>query len=124
MMTKKEQAAMEAALTAASLRATEGCEPDVMPPTYGQPLSVGWAVVGCGTSARTEPACSSPCYHATGYIDRTTTQLSIRLHSTRIKALKAARREVEKECCAILRRIDKHIEQETANPSKLPEVTK
>jgi hypothetical protein len=122
-MTKKEQAAMEAALTAAALRSTEGCDPDVMPPTYAQgytALSVGWAITGATEYQRIVPACSSVCSHSVGRMDKTTSQHPKPLFSTRLKALKQARKEVERHCAGILRRIDNDIAQETANPTALP----
>jgi hypothetical protein len=116
-MTKVEKARMEALLTEAALRRTSPVEPDVIPPhpqALSRELSTGFAIVGeLSDSARVEVACSSSVSHAVGYTDRTTTQNPKALYSTRLRALRALRYKVEARCAALLRKIDRWIEEET-----------
>ncbi len=122
-MNKKETAAFEALQNelrlAKSLRFTEPVRPDVPPPTSeerGNRLTVGYDFAGAlGTAGgRVEVACSSSVHHALGRTDKTTSQGSRALYSTRLLALRALRHEVEQECAKRLAGIDKQIEQELA----------
>jgi len=117
-MNKKDQAALEAALTEAALRRTSPVEPDVPPPGVGSSvgaLSKGFLPLAeTSEHARVEIACSSSVYHGTRSQTKTDTQGSRSLYSTRLLALKALRYKVESECARRLRRIDKQIEEELA----------
>jgi len=113
-MNKAEKEAMESALTAAALRTTSDVFPDVIPPdNTSNRLSTGFITVGSmSDSARVDTACSSSIGHGIGRTDKTTSQGSRRLYSSRILALRALRREVENDCANRLRRIDRMIEGE------------
>lgn len=115
-MNKKELAELEAAKTQAALRWTSEIKPDVEPPKATSPigvLSTGWMYVGSlSDHPRVEVACSSSISHAIGRVDRTQSQQPIAIYSSRLKALKALRHEVEKRCAEQLRKIDKMIEGE------------
>ena len=114
-MTKKEKEALEAALTVAALRTTTDVAPDVPPPTNGG-LSKGFAVVGERSDyGRVELACSSSVHHGIGQQDKTTSQNARHLYSTKILALKALRRVIERDCAERLRRVDRMIEVESSN---------
>ncbi len=122
-MTKKELARYEEALTASALRTTGDVSPDVPPPahSFDGALTKGWAIVGARSDyARVDVACSSSVYHAVGRTDQTTTQEPIWLYSTKLLALKALRRVLEKQAAAMLRRIDKQVEEETVHPTQCP----
>lgn len=116
-MTKKEKELLEAALTAAALRTTADVAADVPPPASGRAgLSVGWMLLGeRSDSARVEVACSSSVHHGVGRQDRTTSQGARHLYSSELLALKALRREVEKDCADRLRRVDRMIEEVELN---------
>lgn len=116
-MTKKEKLAFEAALTACALRMTTEVLPDVSPPDCKSDpsgkLTNGWLPVGEeGYRPRVEQACSSCTSHGTGRWDKTTTQGSRHLFSTKLKALRALRHYIEMQCAKSLRRIDVWIEAE------------
>ena len=117
-MTKKEQAHVEALLTASALRATSPVEPDVEPPGYQRSakdpdLTVGFLFAGEQSSmARVEPSCSSSVHHGFGQTDKVTTQGSRRLYSTRLLALRALRYATEQHCANLLRKVDRMIEDE------------
>ena len=114
-MTKKEKEALDAALTAAALRTTADVSADV-PPPKSKGLTKGWLPVAERSDfPRVEPACSSSDYHGKGQQYKTTSQGARRLYSTKILALKALRREVEKDCAERLRRVDRMIEEESSN---------
>lgn len=114
-MNKKEQAALEQALTLAALRATSGSEPDVMPPSSFSEHSVGFSYCGESSySPRVESAWSTSISHGTGDPKRNGSQNARRLFSTKLLALQALRRAVELECCRRLRSIDRMIEEEEA----------
>jgi len=91
--------------TIAALRWTDETTADVPPPrtdsTVRNELSRGYAVVGSGMYGRVEPVCSS-CMQP------------IWLHSTKLRALKAHRNQIEQECASQLLKIDKQIESEIA----------
>ena len=115
-MTKKEKETLEAALTTAALRATANVLPDVMPPVFSEALSKGWiGVASCSDYPRVEEACSSSVYHGIGRQDKTSSQGSQQLYSTKLLALKALRWEVEMDSAKRLRRVDRMIEQESSN---------
>lgn len=57
-------------------------------------------------------ACSSSIYHSFGNWDKTTSQGSRRLFSTKMLALRALRYETEQQCMTKLAAIDRMIEQE------------
>ena len=116
-MTKKEKDAYEAALTAAALRTTADVKTDVTPPAGSDAeLSKGWAVVAeTSEYARVEVACSSSIYHSIGKQDKTDSQRPKHLYSTKLLALKALRRAVEKRAAEQLRRVDRMIEEEGSN---------
>jgi len=111
-MSKKEQALVEALLTEAALRRTSPVAPDVPVPT-GSGLTKGFLFSGAHSSdPGVQKACSSSVHHAIGRDDQTRTQQPRSLYSTKLLALKALRYEVESHCAAILRRVDKQIEDE------------
>jgi hypothetical protein len=112
-MNKKEKALLEEALTNASLYRTCYVPPDVYPPLYSCELSKGFAVIGINSDyARVEIGCSSSHSNAIGRQDKTQSQGSINLYSTKILALKSLRYEVENSCAKKLRKIDIMIEEE------------
>jgi len=114
-MTKKEKELLEAALTAAALHTTSDVAPDVPPPSGGG-LSKGFAVVAERSEyCRVEPACSSSVHHGIGQQDKTNSQNAKSLYSTKMLALKALRRAVERDCAGRLRRVDRMIEEEISN---------
>lgn len=71
---------------------------------------------------RVDVVCSSSIYHATGRIDNTNCQSPIRMYSTRLMALKAARYSFECAAAKKLAALDKEIEDEVANPRNLESV--
>lgn len=111
-MNKKEQAAFAAmqdeARLARALRFTDPVKEDVPPPEGFQALTKGFLAWG----DRVEVACSSAVSHAFGRDDKTTTQNSRWLFSTRLLALRAARHRMEREFAKKLADIDKKIEIE------------
>ena len=114
-MTKKEKEALDAALTAAALRTTADVSADV-PPPKSNGLAKGWLPVAERSNfPRVEPACSSSFYHGKGQQDKTNSQGARSLYSTKILALKALRRAVEKDCAERLRKVDRMIEEESSN---------
>lgn len=113
-MTKKEKAELEALKLAASFYRTEAVEPDVEPPELlSDGLKTGFLCVGAKSEwARIKMACTSSIGHSSGNNDKTTSQGSRRLFSTRLRALKALRNEVENECMKRLRAVDRMVEIE------------
>jgi hypothetical protein len=114
-MNKKEQAQVEAMKTKlmrlAAFRMTSPVERDLDPPAAfsgeivnGWDYNVYWGVV--------LKACSSSIHHSLGNWDKTTSQNSRRLFSTKMLALKALRYETEQQCMTKLAAIDRAIEQE------------
>lgn len=116
-MTKKEKEALEAALTAAALRTTTDVAADVPPPSDSRDgLTKGWLPIAERSDyPRVEPACSSSVYHGRGQQNETTSQGARSLYSTKLLALKALRRAVEKHCADRLRAVDRMIEAESSN---------
>lgn len=119
MMTKKEKAAMDAAIlkaeTLAALRWTEPTERDVAPPTVGDQrdkVSKGWDFNAY--TKKVEPYSCSSIYSWTGHTDIpvfTASRGSLVLFSSELLALKALRHAVELKSAEELRLIDKRIEQ-------------
>lgn len=115
-MTKKEKQQLEDALTRAAFVRTQSVATDVPPPSlrgdFGQ-LSKGWMYVAEHSDyPRVEPACSSSVSHGIGSQDKTYSQNSMSLYSTKLLALRALRHSIENICAERLRRIDKMIEDE------------
>ena len=112
-MTKKEMAAMEAALTQAALRSTGPVKPDVPIPTDGVfSLSTGYLPIGGGQFGYAEEAFSSYVYHGIGSQHKRTFQGGRELYSTKLLALRQLRYKAEQVSAKALRRIDVMIEQE------------
>lgn len=119
-MTKKEkaalEAALEAALTAAALRTTADVEPDLPLPApwvSGRALRKGFLPIAeTSDYPRVDVACSDGLYHSSHRDDKVTSQGGRALYSTRLLALRALRRLVEKYCAERLRRVDRMIEEE------------
>jgi hypothetical protein len=118
-MNKKEQAAFDALKDelrlAKALRFTEPVDYDVAIPKSSE-LRTGFlynAYLG-GSGPRVEVACTDSIYHSFGRNDRTTTQRAHPLYSTRLRALRAMRHEIETKCARILADVDAQIEAELA----------
>jgi hypothetical protein len=84
-------------------------EPDVKPPSIGQgsTLTEGW-MFNVHTQ-RVFVACSSASGHALNRVDQTTSQGSLALYSTRVRALRALRCAMEQAFAEQLDRIDVQI---------------
>jgi hypothetical protein len=83
-------------------------------------LTQGFAIRGAlGDYPNIEKSCSSNTSHALGNTQKTTTQRSIWLYSSRLLALKGLRNQVESACASKLRSIDRMIEHEEANKSRM-----
>jgi len=119
-MTKKEQAAMQAAIdkaeTLAALRWTAPVAKDVPPPPPENGYTEGWEFNTYKKSV--DPYWSSCIYHGQGAApngnDRffSGSQNPKSLYSTKLLALMALRHEVEKEAATSLMRIDRLIAAE------------
>jgi hypothetical protein len=122
-MTKKEQAMVEELKErlqiAAAFHRTTAVLPDVPIPSGWNELSKGWHPWAAGSDPRVEVACSSSIHHATGRTDKTTSQLPLQLHSTRLRALRALRFEMEEDFAYRLSKVDEQIEKEIENPTQL-----
>lgn len=122
-MTKKETAEMdslrEQLRLAKAMRFTEEVKPDLPEPEYnnGPEFKKGYLFNAYG-EGRVAPACSSTVHHCFGSQDKTTTQGSRALYSTRLLALRGLRHTVELECAKRLANIDAQIEKETAGQSE------
>jgi hypothetical protein len=105
-----------------ALHHTSPVEPDVMPPTSCTGgLSTGWHASfsnWSGLSHRVDIACSSSTGHNIGRSDRTQSQGSRKLHSTRLLALRSARYQMEQMAAKSLRAVDVAIEKELADMAK------
>ena len=112
-MTKKEKEYMDKIETRLALRFTDPVTRDVPIPDFGAPLSTGFLYNSY--SRKVAPACSSSISHSFGRNDKTTTQEPAELYSTKLRALKAMRNEMEIHFASILRTVDKQIEQESNN---------
>jgi len=123
-MTKKERAAFDAALhtarVAGALRWTEGPPRDIRPPQTG--IVNGWDFNA--PSQVVTKACTGPVTHSFGNWDRTTTQGCRSLYSTRERALRALRAELEKRFATDLAIIDHAIAEETRLSGSAPEERK
>jgi hypothetical protein len=120
-MNKKEQAAfddLQAQLRIAkALRFTEPVKTDVpIPESFrDSSLAKGWLYNAyVSGNPRVEKSCSSSVHHSFGNDDKTTTQGACRLYSTKLRALRAMRHEVEQRVAKILADIDAEIEAEVA----------
>jgi hypothetical protein len=112
-MNKKEQQLLEDLKTKFALRWTEPVAPDIEPPDSLGKNNLRKGFLFNAYSGRVEPACTDSLYHSFGCDDEARSQGSQRLYSTRFRALKAMRHEVEKECAKKLREIDRKIEAES-----------
>lgn len=96
---------------AQALRFTEDVTPDIAPPkSYNGDLSTGYGYNAFNDTIA--PCCSSVSSHGWNSHDKTTTQRPIFMYSTRVRALRALRREVEIQCAKRLADIDAKIEKE------------
>ena len=119
-MTQKERAAVdaerEALLTRLALRFTEPVLPDVPRPDSGQKRTKGFLYRGSLSSVsnvEATPACSSSVFHSSRSNTETDSQGGRALYSTRLRALKALRNELEIQAANRLRYLDTIIEAET-----------
>jgi hypothetical protein len=94
---------------ASALRFTSPVEPDIEPPTEFRVIKKGWLFNSYNNTVA--KACTSAIHHSYGQDDKTDTQGSRRLYSTKFRALLALRCRVENDCAAALARIDDMIEQ-------------
>jgi hypothetical protein len=113
-MTKKEQAYVEALLTVSALRYTADVAPDVPVPEGGSGKTTrGFLYYGeCSGSPRLQEI-ESTSYSHRDVGSSSGSQGCRVLYSTKLLALKALRRAVEKECARRLRQVDCMIERET-----------
>jgi len=110
-VTKAEQAEALAreALIAQALRWTAPVEADVPPPARGEGgLKTGYMYNVY--SAVVEVACSTSISHAVGSTTKATVQRPRALYSTRERALRALRAELERDCAKRLAAVDSAIE--------------
>lgn len=115
-MNKKEQAEFDAAkkavVVARALNWSEPVEPDLPPPAPAsrQPDTLGFHFNTYNGSI-CYVRCSSTNHEKddSAFPERTTSQRSFPIYSTRLLALKALRHAVEKECAEKLARIDLEI---------------
>lgn len=116
----QEMADLRIALAKAkALHFTESVDYDIPVPGYGDGLKVGYGynLYNCSVS----PACSSSHSHSYGRIDKTDSQKSIPLFSTKIRALKALRNAMEDKFAGELARIDVQIAKEQSSTDTLKE---
>lgn len=116
-MTKKEQVEFNDLRNerdlALALRWTKEVSLDVDPPdSFSDSLSVGWSATVYGNSVNVEQGCSSTINHATGRIDKTTSQGARKFYSSKLRALRAARYQAERQAAKQLLSIDKMIQYE------------
>ncbi len=116
-MSKKDKETLAQIQRYGSFYRTQQVLPDIPAPEAGSlpvsGLATGYVPVGIGgftSYGRVEPACSSTHSHGTGSHTRTRSQKSIALHSTRSRALRALRWEVEQQFIDVLHKIDKEID--------------
>ena len=108
-MNKKEQAAFEELMTRLALRFTdEDCCADIPPPSAGRPLSKGFLFNRHYMSV--SKACSSHNAHNPVSDEKILQQGERWLYSSKLRALKAMRQEMEFEFARLLRAVDKKIE--------------
>jgi hypothetical protein len=123
-MSKREQAAFEAAIRAAkvagALRWTEPLEPDLPRPGPGGPSFVrGWTfnpylAINGPHSLQVQKSCSTANGHNTGSWDATTSQGGIAQYSTKLRAARALRAVLEKKFAETLADVDLLIEEAKA----------
>lgn len=116
-MSKKDKETLAQLQRYGSFYRTEQVLPDIPAPEAGSlksgGLVTGYVPIGAGaftSYGRVEPACSSTHSHGTGSHTRTRSQKSIAMHSTRSRALRALRWEVEQQFIDALHKIDKDID--------------
>lgn len=116
-MNKREKDYLESLLTIVSFRLTSDVKLDVpIPVLLSGALSKGYLFCAAKTDhPRVVEACSSSVNHGTDSQIKTSSQGARELYSTKLIALKALRREVEKHCMERLRKVDKMIEAEEIN---------
>lgn len=114
-MNKKEQAEFDKLQrqlqTAYALHWTTEVLPDVPPPSNGTfGMTTGWLFNTY--SNRVAPACSTSINHSFGHNDKTDSQGSRALYSTKVLALRALRYSLEKQYADALASVDARIEAE------------
>lgn len=116
-MTKKERAEFDAAIKQAqvlgALHFTAKVAPDMPIPKSG--TVKGWMyrfARGWSSSSCVEPSCSTHTAHGFGQNVRTTSQHGMPQYSTKMRALKALRNEMEQEYAEQLRKVDLQIAAE------------
>ena len=97
-----------------SFRRTDKIVPDLLPPDYLNNRIINGYSYNL-YALRVEKACTSSISHSFGNWDKTTSQNTLELYSTRLLALKAMRYEFELKCAAELYKIDNMIEKENNN---------
>jgi hypothetical protein len=116
MISKKEQAMIDAKIRKLRIRAalcwSDDVKPDVPPPLCGDRLATGWLPTYWNGASR---ACSSAVHHGNGQADHTTSQGPRYLYSTKILALRARRYSIACEAAAQLAEIDAAIEEAEVN---------
>lgn len=118
-MTKKERAEFDAAITAlrikGALRWTDEVKPDLDPPkAWGEKHTQGWSVNSYDGSVRecwSESSTHGDGVKPTDSKYRSASQGARFLYSTKLRALKAARHELEKQFARKLAEIDAKIEE-------------
>ena len=103
---------------AKAFRFTEEVKPDVPPPQMFSELAKGWLFCTYLSDPRVMRACSNSVNHSSGSDEKTSSQGSRALYSTKLLALKGLRHEVELKCAEILEKIDSQIEDEQAGIRK------
>ena len=109
-MTKKEKEEMERLLTISALRYTTIVEPDIDPPINFSDINQNGYLFNPYSMSITE-ACTSSMYHGLKH-NKTNSQGSRSLYSTRLRAALAFRNAIEKEAAKKLRQVDIVIENE------------
>lgn len=116
-MNKKEKELLEELKTRLALRHTDG---DVSPDLNGDDRDskvIGWAfrtyLTNCGRCYTVDKAWSSSWRHGRGWTvdEHTYSRGSIPLYSTKERALRAARREMELLFAKSLRQVDQELEE-------------
>jgi hypothetical protein len=122
-LNKQQQAEFDALRQALAValawRRTEKVERDV-PPPEGVGLTRGWDARAWNGQYRVDKACSSSVSHGDGW-ERTTSQGAHSLYSTRERALRAVRYQIEQQCAETLAKIDAEIAKELAEAVPTPE---
>ena len=110
-MNKKEKDYVEELEIKLALRFTEPVEKDLFPDEDYKIIVNGYSYNSY--SQRVEKSCSTKMNHSLSGWDKTTSQNGIKQYSTKIKALKAMRHEMEINFAKALYKIDKLIEAES-----------